>query len=81
MIGDVDFNVSKLYGMLPASVSGDPAKPVFPHSCNTESRDLKWVARGLNYSLDRRQMTATAEPITIIAPETFSTGSLFVRAK
>ncbi len=26
MIGDVDFNVSKLYGMLPASVSGDPAK-------------------------------------------------------
>src|ERR1700694_780661 len=26
MIGDTDFNVSKLYGMLPASVSGDPAK-------------------------------------------------------
>ena len=26
MIGDVDFNVSKLYGMLPASVSGDPEK-------------------------------------------------------
>ena len=26
MIGDVDYNVSKLYGMLPASVSGDPAK-------------------------------------------------------
>jgi alkyl hydroperoxide reductase subunit AhpC len=26
MIGDVDFNVSKLYGMLPASASGDPAK-------------------------------------------------------
>jgi alkyl hydroperoxide reductase subunit AhpC len=25
MIGDVDFNVSKLYGMLAASVSGDPA--------------------------------------------------------
>jgi alkyl hydroperoxide reductase subunit AhpC len=25
MIGDVDFNVSKLYGMLPASTSGDPA--------------------------------------------------------
>jgi thioredoxin-dependent peroxiredoxin len=25
MIGDVDFNVSKLYGMLPAEVSGDPA--------------------------------------------------------
>ena len=25
MIGDVDFNVSKLYGMLPASASGDPA--------------------------------------------------------
>ena len=25
MIADVDFNVSKLYGMLPASVSGDPA--------------------------------------------------------
>ncbi len=25
MIGDVDYNVSKLYGMLPASVSGDPA--------------------------------------------------------
>jgi len=24
MIGDPDFNVSKLYGMLPASVSGDP---------------------------------------------------------
>jgi thioredoxin-dependent peroxiredoxin len=24
IIGDVDFNVSKLYGMLPASVSGDP---------------------------------------------------------
>lgn len=24
MIGDVDFNVSKLYGMLPASTSGDP---------------------------------------------------------
>jgi len=26
MIGDVDFNVSKLYGMLPASTSGDPSK-------------------------------------------------------
>jgi alkyl hydroperoxide reductase subunit AhpC len=26
MIGDVDYNVSKLYGMLPAAVSGDPAK-------------------------------------------------------
>jgi alkyl hydroperoxide reductase subunit AhpC len=26
MIGDADFNVSKLYGMLPAAVSGDPAK-------------------------------------------------------
>ncbi len=26
IIGDVDFNVSKLYGMLPASVSGDPAQ-------------------------------------------------------
>ena len=26
MIGDVDFNVSKLYGMLPAAVSGDPAQ-------------------------------------------------------
>jgi len=26
MIGDVDFNVSKLYGMLPAGVSGDPAE-------------------------------------------------------
>jgi alkyl hydroperoxide reductase subunit AhpC len=26
MIGDSDYNVSKLYGMLPASVSGDPAK-------------------------------------------------------
>jgi alkyl hydroperoxide reductase subunit AhpC len=26
MIGDVDFNVSKLYGMLPASTSGDPTK-------------------------------------------------------
>ena len=25
MIGDVDFNVSKLYGMLPGDVSGDPA--------------------------------------------------------
>jgi alkyl hydroperoxide reductase subunit AhpC len=25
MIGDVDFNVSKLYGMLPAEVAGDPA--------------------------------------------------------
>jgi alkyl hydroperoxide reductase subunit AhpC len=25
MIGDVDFSVSKLYGMLPADVSGDPA--------------------------------------------------------
>ncbi len=24
MIGDIDFNVSKLYGMLPASTSGDP---------------------------------------------------------
>jgi alkyl hydroperoxide reductase subunit AhpC len=24
LIGDTDFNVSKLYGMLPASVSGDP---------------------------------------------------------
>ncbi|MFL6838597.1 MAG: redoxin domain-containing protein, partial [Bradyrhizobium sp.] len=24
MIGDTDFNVSKLYGMLPASTSGDP---------------------------------------------------------
>ena len=26
LIADVDFKVSKLYGMLPASVSGDPAK-------------------------------------------------------
>ena len=26
MIGDTDFDVSKLYGMLPAAVSGDPAK-------------------------------------------------------
>ena len=26
MIGDTDFNVSKLYGMLPASTSGDPAR-------------------------------------------------------
>jgi alkyl hydroperoxide reductase subunit AhpC len=26
MIGDVDFNVSKLYGMLPGDVSGDPAE-------------------------------------------------------
>jgi len=26
MIADTDFNVSKLYGMLPASVSGDPTK-------------------------------------------------------
>ena len=26
IIGDADFNVSKLYGMLPASVSGDPSK-------------------------------------------------------
>ena len=26
MIGDTDLNVSKLYGMLPAAVSGDPAK-------------------------------------------------------
>ena len=25
MIGDTDFNVSKLYGMLPAAVSGDPS--------------------------------------------------------
>jgi alkyl hydroperoxide reductase subunit AhpC len=25
LIGDADYNVSKLYGMLPASVSGDPA--------------------------------------------------------
>jgi alkyl hydroperoxide reductase subunit AhpC len=26
MIGDTEFNVSKLYGMLPAAVSGDPSK-------------------------------------------------------
>jgi alkyl hydroperoxide reductase subunit AhpC len=26
MIGDVDYNVSKLYGMLPAAISGDPTK-------------------------------------------------------
>jgi len=26
MIGDSDFNVSKLYGMLPAGISGDPAE-------------------------------------------------------
>jgi len=26
MIGNTDFNVSKLYGMLPAAVSGDPLK-------------------------------------------------------
>ena len=26
MIADTDFNVSKLYGMLPAAVSGDPTK-------------------------------------------------------
>ena len=26
MIGDIDYNVSKLYGMLPAAVSGDPAE-------------------------------------------------------
>src|SRR5262245_58855329 len=25
MIGDADYNVSKLYGMLPAEVDGDPA--------------------------------------------------------
>ena len=25
-IGDVDFNVSKLYGMLPAGTEGDPTK-------------------------------------------------------
>jgi alkyl hydroperoxide reductase subunit AhpC len=26
MIGDTDYNVSKLYGMLPAAISGDPAQ-------------------------------------------------------
>ena len=26
MIADTDFNVSKLYGMLPAAISGDPTK-------------------------------------------------------
>jgi alkyl hydroperoxide reductase subunit AhpC len=26
MIGDTDYNVAKLYGMLPAAVSGDPLK-------------------------------------------------------
>ena len=26
MIGDVDYNVSKLYDMLPAATSGDPSK-------------------------------------------------------
>ena len=26
MIGDTDFNVSKLYGMLPTAVSGDPVE-------------------------------------------------------
>jgi thioredoxin-dependent peroxiredoxin len=26
MIADIDYNVSKLYGMLPAPVSGDPTK-------------------------------------------------------
>lgn len=26
MIGDTDYNVSKLYGMLPAAISGDPSK-------------------------------------------------------
>jgi hypothetical protein len=26
MIADVDYNVSKLYGMLPAAISGDPTK-------------------------------------------------------
>jgi alkyl hydroperoxide reductase subunit AhpC len=26
MIGDTDYNVSKLYGMLPAAASGDPSK-------------------------------------------------------
>jgi hypothetical protein len=30
MIGDTDFNVSKLCGMLPATASGDPAKALPP---------------------------------------------------
>ena len=42
MIGDSDFNVSKLYGMLPAAVSGDPAirrsaRPRTTKPCATSS--------------------------------------------
>ena len=43
MIGDADFNVSKLYGMLPADASGDPTSARRPTTrpCATSS----WSAR------------------------------------
>ena len=44
IIGDADFNVSKLYGMLGADVSGDPAdrdgrrQPDRPQRCSSSAR-------------------------------------------
>src|ERR1700752_931403 len=38
IIGDADFNVSKLYGMLPASVEGDAKTR--PPACNQTSRNV-----------------------------------------
>jgi alkyl hydroperoxide reductase subunit AhpC len=31
IIGDAEFTVSKLYGMLPADVSGDPTERTWPY--------------------------------------------------
>ncbi len=44
VIGDVDFTVSKLYGMLPASVSGDAAART-PADSATSTRSCGWSIR------------------------------------
>ena len=43
IIGDTDYNVAKLYGMLPASVSGDPpsARPPTTRRCATCSSSAR----------------------------------------